>query len=98
MQFEEVVRRTSRGGGLEHAALGLAAESGEFANLVKKAKFQGSGIDIPSMIRELGDIEWYLEYACQCLGITRGEIQSVCEEKLRDRHPECFADKSSPLN
>ena len=44
------------------AAIGLAAETGEFAELPKKIVFQGKPCDedtIFHMKRELGDIMWY---------------------------------------
>ncbi|HDN05055.1 MAG TPA: nucleotide pyrophosphohydrolase, partial [Chloroflexi bacterium] len=40
------------------AALGLAGEAGEFANLVKKMTAHGHAFDPASLKDELGDVLW----------------------------------------
>ena len=47
------------------AAIGITAEGGEFAEIVKKCFFQGKPFDEDAqyhMKRELGDIMWYMLY------------------------------------
>ena len=49
------------------AALGITAEGGEFAEIIKKCLFQGKPMDehtIYHMKRELGDVMWYIAQAC----------------------------------
>ena len=51
------------------AAMGLAAEGGEFVEIPKKIIFQGKPVNeenIFHMKRELGDIMWYWINACRC--------------------------------
>ena len=58
---------------LEHAALGLTTEIGEFATIVKRVSVYGKPMT-PEMrehaLEELGDTYWYLPLACQALGTT----------------------------
>lgn len=41
--------------------MGLAGESGEFVDLVKKHLFHGKYLDREKALKELGDTRWYLE-------------------------------------
>ena len=72
------------------AALGLAAESGEFTEVVKKILLQGKPYteeNIFHMKRELGDICWYLAQACMALDTTFDEIIEMNVDKLKARYP-----------
>ena len=72
------------------AALGLAAESGEFTEVVKKIVFQGKPYNeenIFHMKRELGDICWYLAQAFMALDTTFDEVIEMNVEKLKARYP-----------
>ena len=72
------------------AALGLAAESGEFTEVVKKIVFQGKPYNeenIFHMKRELGDICWYLAQAFMALDTDFNEILEMNVEKLQSRYP-----------
>ena len=72
------------------AALGLAAESGEFTEIVKKIILQGKPYNednVFHMKRELGDICWYIAQACIALDTTFDEIIEMNVEKLKARYP-----------
>ena len=72
------------------AAIGLAAETGEFAELPKKIVFQGKPCDedtIFHMKRELGDIMWYWVNACRALGLDPNEVIEENVNKLKSRYP-----------
>ena len=72
------------------AALGLAAESGEFTEVVKKIILQGKPYNeenVFHMKRELGDICWYLAQACMALDTTFDEVIEMNVEKLKTRYP-----------
>ena len=72
------------------AALGLAAESGEFTEVVKKIILQGKPYNednVFHMKRELGDICWYLAQACMALDTTFDEIIEMNVDKLKARYP-----------
>lgn len=77
------------------AALGLAGESGEFADLVKKHIFQGHELDSEHLAKELGDIAWYLAVGAYVIGYDLETIFQTNIEKLRSRYPNGFdSDKS----
>ena len=72
------------------AALGLAAESGEFTEVVKKIILQGKPYNednVFHMKRELGDICWYIAQACMALDTSFDEIIEMNVDKLKKRYP-----------
>jgi len=72
------------------AAIGLAAEGGEFAELPKKIVFQGKPCDedtIFHMKRELGDIMWYWVNACRALNLDPNDVILENINKLKNRYP-----------
>ena len=74
-------------------AAGLAAESGEFHEIVKKMVFQGKPLDeanIFHMKRELGDILFYWINSCRALGLDPNEVIQENINKLSARYPNGF--------
>ena len=75
------------------AAMGLAAECGEFTEIPKKIVFQGKPVNeenIFHMKRELGDIMWYISQACIALDTSIEDIIYMNIEKLEARYPDGF--------
>lgn len=78
-----------------NVSLGLSGESGEFADHIKKWKFQGHEFDNKHLAKELGDILWYCAVGAASLGYTLDEIMIQNVEKLKKRYPNGFdAEKS----
>lgn len=77
------------------AALGLAGEAGEFANLVKKLTAHGHEIKSDVLADELGDILWYLSEAASACGLELDAIARMNVEKLRRRYPDGFSESAS---
>ena len=72
------------------AALGLAAETGEFCEIPKKIFFQGKPLseeNLFHMKRELGDIMWYWINACRALDLDPNEVIAENVRKLESRYP-----------
>jgi len=72
------------------ASIGLASETGEFSEIVKKCLFQGKEMNdetIYHMKRELGDIIWYWIQGCRALNVDPNEIISMNIDKLESRYP-----------
>ena len=72
------------------AALGLAAETGEFCEIPKKMFFQGKPLNeenVFHMKRELGDVMWYWINACRALNIDPNEVIAENVRKLESRYP-----------
>lgn len=72
------------------AAVGLASETGEFSEIVKKMVFQGKPFTEETrfhMMRELGDVAWYWVNACRALGYEPNEVIAENVRKLEARYP-----------
>ena len=72
------------------AAMGLAAECGEFTEIPKKIVFQGKPVNeenIFHMKRELGDIMWYWINACRALNLDPNDVIAENVNKLKKRYP-----------
>lgn len=72
------------------AALGLAAETGEFCEIPKKIYFQGKPLteeNVFHMKRELGDIMWYWINACRALNLDPNDVIEENVNKLKARYP-----------
>lgn len=75
------------------SAIGMLAESGEFAEIMKKVVFQGKPFGEDErfhMKRELGDILWYWIQGCIALGYTPDEVMDENIKKLEARYPNGF--------
>ena len=72
------------------AGIGLASETGEFNEIIKKMMFQGKPLTEENrfhMMRELGDIMWYWTNACRALGYDPNEVIAENVRKLEARYP-----------
>ncbi len=99
-QYQAFAARTSGAGGdgtqrLIIAALGLAGEAGEFANLVKKLTAHGHDVPVEELMEELGDVLWYLAEAATSIESSLGDIGENNVQKLRNRYPEGFSSHRS---
>lgn len=75
-----------------HAGMGLATESGEFLDALKKAIFYGKPLDEVNLREEVGDLLWYCAIALDALN---GDFESVMQtniDKLKARYPEKFTE------
>ena len=73
-----------------NASMGLCGESGEVIDLVKKHLFQGHDLDDERLIKELGDVAWYLAEAATALNVDLSEILEKNIKKLENRFPDGF--------
>lgn len=71
---------------LIHSALGIAGESGEVIDVVKKSICKTQPIDRDKLIDELGDLRWYIELMCIAVDTTLEEIETKNIEKLTKRY------------
>ena len=78
-----------------NAALGLTGEAGEFADLIKKINFHGHAQDNDHLIKELGDVLWYVALAAQILGVDLETIMKKNIDKLLARYPDGFSEERS---
>lgn len=99
-EYQEQAGRTTAsldfGDKLINGVMGLAGETGEVADLVKKAMFQGHSLDIDKIAEELGDVLWYINLISSAIdemghrGFTLDEIAQINITKLQKRYPNGF--------
>lgn len=75
---------------LLNALMGLCGESGEAIDLLKKHLFQGHELDREKMIKELGDVAWYLAEAATGLDVDLSDVLQRNLDKLHARYPQGF--------
>lgn len=75
---------------LINGVMGLCGEAGEAIDVVKKYLAQGHELDRDKLIKELGDVAWYLAETATALDISLEEVLERNLEKLRARYPEGF--------
>ena len=80
---------------LINGVMGLCGESGEAIDIVKKHLAQGHTLDREAIIKELGDIAWYLAETAYALDVSLEEVMILNIEKLKKRYPEGFDTKKS---
>ena len=90
---DRLVELDRKGANIERlttSGVGLAAESGEFLEIVKKMVFQGKPWNDDNrehLIIELGDVMWYVANACIALDISFDEVIKRNVKKLEKRYP-----------
>lgn len=94
-EYQELALRTARKDLdstqlLLNGALGLAGESGEVVDAIKKHLFQGHWLDKTHIQRELGDVAWYLAIAAHAVGCDLDTIFQMNIDKLKARFPDGF--------
>lgn len=80
---------------LINSVMGLCGESGEAIDLVKKWLAQGHELDKDHLIKELGDVAWYLAEAATALDVPLEQILQGNIEKLKKRYPDGFEKERS---
>jgi NTP pyrophosphatase (non-canonical NTP hydrolase) len=100
LQYQSEAIRTFRASpdtSLELAILGLgiAGESGEVADHIKKLVGHGHEFDIPKIREELGDVLWYIAAIAHVLDMDLEDIANENVAKLRARYPEGFSEEAS---
>ncbi len=75
---------------LINGVMGLCGEAGEAIDIVKKHLAQGHALDREALIKELGDVAWYLAETAYALDVPLDEVLERNISKLRARYPEGF--------
>ncbi|HHY67879.1 MAG TPA: nucleoside triphosphate pyrophosphohydrolase family protein [Alicyclobacillus sp.] len=70
-----------------NGAMGLAGESGEVIDEVKKHLFQGHQLNKRKIAEELGDVLWYVCLVAHSLGFSLDEVAEMNLRKLHRRYP-----------
>jgi len=75
---------------LINGVMGLCGEAGEAIDIVKKHLAQGHALDREALIKELGDVAWYLAETAYALDVPLEDVLERNIDKLRARYPEGF--------
>jgi NTP pyrophosphatase (non-canonical NTP hydrolase) len=76
-------------------ALGLAGEAGEVVELVKKHLGHGHQLDVDLVVKECGDVLWYLATIADACGVSLEDVAQRNVAKLKARYPEGFSHAAS---
>lgn len=99
-EYQELAGRTANKdikhkGSLANYGMGLAGETGEVVDILKKAVFHGHETDVAKLKDELGDVLWYLANLATELDLNLEDIADQNIEKLRKRYPDGFSQEKS---
>ena len=75
---------------LINGVMGLCGESGEAIDIVKKHLAQGHDLDREALIKELGDVAWYLSETAYALDVQLEDVLQRNIDKLKARYPQGF--------
>ncbi|MFD0896938.1 nucleoside triphosphate pyrophosphohydrolase family protein [Loigolactobacillus binensis] len=86
--YQKLANRTLLGNEqvLTNCALGLASESGEVIDLIKKYTFNGEDLDQDELVKEMGDVLWYLSQVAEWANIPFEEVAKQNITKLNARY------------
>lgn len=80
---------------LINGVMGLCGESGEVIDIVKKHLHQGHPLDKEKIIKELGDVAWYIAEIAYALDVKLEDVLIQNIEKLKKRFPDGFTIENS---
>jgi NTP pyrophosphatase (non-canonical NTP hydrolase) len=84
-----------RHGRIAIASMGLAGETGELVDMLKKWIGHGHELNLSDVEKELGDILWYVAEIATTLDLHLSEITEKNLEKLVARYPDGFSEERS---
>ena len=76
-------------------AFGIAGESGEIVDYLKKGIFHRHGYDASKVEEELGDLLWYVAALATKLGLSMESIMERNIAKLKQRYPNGYSSEDS---
>lgn len=94
-EYQSEALRTAGNMGLALWALGIVGEAGEVADHVKKVLGHGHAMDRDKLVKELGDVLWYLAALSNHIGVPLNEVATANVDKLRERYPDGFNQERS---
>ena len=99
-EYQELAMKTlnpglSRKDVLINGVMGLCGESGEAIDIVKKHLAQGHELDREALVKELGDVAWYLAETAYALDVKLEDVLKGNIEKLKKRYPDGFDQEKS---
>lgn len=94
-EYQQAALRTASGMNTDYprilnGLMGLNGEAGEAIDILKKHLFHGHKLDEYHLVKELGDVAWYLAVSADALGYDLETILQMNVDKLMARYPDGF--------
>jgi NTP pyrophosphatase (non-canonical NTP hydrolase) len=80
---------------LLHAFIGMATESAEAVDMLKKHLFYGKPLDKVNAVEEISDQLWYIAVALDALGVSFEEVMEKNIAKLKKRYGDKFTSEAA---
>lgn len=80
---------------ISNLVFGLAGETGEIADYLKKALYHKHPFDVYELENELGDALWYLTMIAEYFGLRMAAVAEANIDKLAARYPDGFSYEAS---
>lgn len=80
---------------LLHMAIGISGEAGELLDCVKKHVIYGQPLNRENALEELGDAMFYIQGACNALGVSLEDLIRGNITKLEKRYPVEYSDAAA---
>lgn len=75
---------------LTNCALGLASETGEVLDIIQKYTFESQPMNREALIKEMGDVLWYLSQISEWANISFDEVAQTNIDMLQKRFPDGY--------
>lgn len=92
-EYQSLANRTLHGNEqvLTNCALGLASEAGQVLEVIRNYTFENHQMDQEELIKEMGDVLWYLSQIAEWANIPFEEVAKQNIDMLQQRYPERYA-------
>jgi len=80
---------------LAHATIGIATESGELLDALKKHWVYEQDLDADNIKEEIGDLLFYLQALCATVNTSMQECMDLNVAKLKKRYPEGYTNEAA---
>lgn len=86
-EYQKAANKTLRGNEqvLTNCALGLGSETGQVVDLVKKYTFHGEELNREQLVKEMGDVLWYLSQISEWNNVPFEEVADFNIKRLNKR-------------
>jgi NTP pyrophosphatase (non-canonical NTP hydrolase) len=91
----EVIERLKKHAYALNMVMGAAGEAGELVDYYKKHIFSSHELNPVHVIKELGDILFYVAACAEVLGVPLEHVMEKNTQKLLKRHPSGYSDADS---
>ena len=77
--------------------MGLTSNAGECADIVKKHLWHGYEFNKSKLMKEFGDLLWYIALGCEMMDVTMSDVMQMNITELKSRYPDGFVKEGQVL-